>query len=46
VGAQLASPPTAWDDDLRRLVASVSTTDFEVAGADDASLDLIAVLTG
>ena len=44
VRAQLASPPTGWDDDLRRLVASVSTTDFEVDTAHDACLDLVAVV--
>jgi SAM-dependent methyltransferase len=45
VHTQLADAPNAWDDDLRRLVASVSTTDFEVDAADDSCLDLVAVVT-
>jgi SAM-dependent methyltransferase len=46
VRAQLAVAPAGWDDDLRRLVASVSTTDFEVNALHDSCLDLVAVVTG
>jgi SAM-dependent methyltransferase len=46
VRAQLASgAPAAWDRDLRQLVASVSTADFEVDAAHDSCLDLVAVVT-
>lgn len=45
--AQLAAPPEAWPERLRRAVTSVTVADFTVADADDldiaAALDLVAL---
>jgi hypothetical protein len=45
VRAQVATPARQWNDRLRQAVASVTTADFVLGDADDACLDLVAVVT-
>ena len=44
VAAQQDPDPGAWDDDVRAAVESVTVLDFVIGEADDASLDLFAVV--
>jgi SAM-dependent methyltransferase len=44
VTAQQREDPSRWDDDLRAVVGSVTAGDFVLGDADDASLDLFAVV--
>ena len=45
VRAQVATPAHQWNERLRQAVASVTTADFVLGDADDACLDLVAVVT-